>query len=167
MKVLYERWMSVKHDLRSDAGNEKEDVESRVNLQPAPDEESSETNNTAFLVLAEEQTGNQKTTEDKEEIHARPSRTRKERPNARVMEEHGDNRYTAEDIQPFVSHLLIFASAPKDASKTKSGAEIACSSSPEPSIFSDLGEISAGANFVTAFIGRLPRKTCATSFQEA
>ena len=99
--------MSVKDELRSDAGKENEDVESRINLQPAADEESLQTNNMAFLVLAEKQTGNQKTTEDKEEIHARPSRTRKERPYARVMEEHDDNRYTAEDIQPFVSHLLI------------------------------------------------------------
>jgi hypothetical protein len=105
MKILHERWMSVKHELRSDAGKEKEDVESRINLQPAPDEESFETNSMAFLVLAEEQTGNQKTAEDKEEIHARPSRTRKGRQNARVMEKHGDDRYTAEDIQPFVSHL--------------------------------------------------------------
>jgi hypothetical protein len=67
----------------------------------------------AFLVLAEEQTGNQKTAEDEEEIHTRPSGARKERPNARVMQEHGDNRYTAEDIQPFVSHLLILVCGPK------------------------------------------------------
>jgi hypothetical protein len=84
-----------------------------------------------------------------------------------VMEEHGDNRHTAEDIQPCVPHLLIFASGPREASKTQSGAEIAFSSSPELSILSDLGEISAGANFVTAFIARLPLETCATSFQEA
>src|ERR1700722_202489 len=97
--------MSVKDELRSDAGKENEDVESRINLQPAADEESLQTNNMAFLVLAEEQTGNQKTTEDEEQIHARPSRSRKERRDARVMQKHGDNRHTAEDIQPFVSHL--------------------------------------------------------------
>lgn len=167
MEILRERRMFLEHELDSDARNEEKGVESRINLQPAPDEESLQTNNMAFLVLAKEQTGNQKTTEDKEEIHARPSRTRKERPNARVMEEHGDNRYTAEDIQPFVSHLLIFASGPKDAIKTQLGVEIAFSTSPKPSILSDLGEISVGANFVTAFIGRLPGKTCATSFLEA
>jgi hypothetical protein len=116
MEVLPER-MSVKHEQLNDAGKEKEDVESRINLQPAPDEESLQTNNMAFLVLAEEQTGNQKTAEDEEEIHAGPSDTSKERPNARVMEEHGDNRYTAEDIQPFVSHLLILVCGPKAKSR--------------------------------------------------
>ena len=110
MKILHER-MSVKRELRSDAGKKKEDVKSRINLQPAPDEESLQTNCMAFLVLAEEQTGNQKTAEDKEEIHARPSRTRKERGNVRVMDHHGDDRHTAEDIQPFVSHLLILVRA--------------------------------------------------------
>jgi hypothetical protein len=166
MKILPKR-VSVKNELSSDAGKEKEDVKSRINLQPAPDEESFETNRVAFLVLAEEQTGNQKTAEDKEEIHARPSRSRKERGNVRVMDHHGDDRHTAEDIQPFVSHLLIFASGPKGASKTQSGGEIAFSSSPERSVLSDLGAISAGANFVAAFIARLPLETCATSFQEA
>jgi hypothetical protein len=166
MEVLPER-MSVKHEQLNDAGKEKEDVESRINLQPAPDEESLQTNNMAFLVLAEEQTGNQKTAEDKEEIDARPSRTRKEWPNVGVMDDYGDDRYAAEDIQPFVSHLLIFASGPKDASKTQSGGDIAFSSSPEPSILSDLGGSSGGANFVNAFIARLPLETCATSFRGA
>jgi len=120
MKILHER-MSVKHEQLSDTGNEKEDVESRINLQPAPDEESFETNSMAFLVLAEEQTGNQKPTEDKKEIHARPSRTRKEWPNVRVMDDYGDDRYTAEDIEPFVSHLLILGWSQKARAKLALG----------------------------------------------
>ena len=53
MKILHTLWMRAQSQRSSDTCKEEERVEGRVDLQPAPNEESFEADGMASLVLAE------------------------------------------------------------------------------------------------------------------
>jgi hypothetical protein len=100
--------MRVKNNLSNDTSDKKESVERRVDLKRAPNKESLETDRMASLVLAEKQARNQETAQHEKQIHTRPSGACEEARFSRMMEKDGDDGHTTENVQAFVSHLLLF-----------------------------------------------------------